>query len=321
MTGSDKREATSASASGSSPSPVAPDSAAVRKVPTGPARKGPTGIEPARITAGQPGTARGTAVRRGTVVRIDGRGVYYKTLNEQIREELERGATEVVLDNVIGQRYIGTGLSFRTVTVTVNGVPGNDLAAFMNGPALVVNENAQDGVANTMNSGLVVINGNAGDVLGYGMRGGSVYVRGNVGYRVGIHMKAFGDSRPLIVVGGHARDFLGEYMAGGEIVVLGLDVPGSGARGSLVPKEPVVGSYVGTGMHAGVMYIRGSVAGHQLGKEVRTAEPDRADQERIRDIVLDYSRVMGIDSEAILAAPFTKIYPYTSRPYGRFYVY
>jgi glutamate synthase domain-containing protein 3 len=283
----------------------------VRRVPTGPARRGPPGIEPARTTAGQPGTKRGAATRRGGRAHIDGLGVYYKTLNEQIREEIERGATEVVLDNVIGQRYIGTGLAFPGVTVTINGVPGNDLAAFMNGPTLVVNDNAQDGVANTMNSGLVIINGNAGDVVGYGMRGGSVYVRGNVGYRVGIHMKAYGDNRPLIVVGGFARDFLGEYMAGGEIVVLGLGDDGG----------RVVGSYVGTGMHAGVMYIRGAVAEHQLGKEVRVAEPDEADRARLRDIVTDYSLVMKMDPEPVLEAPFVKIYPYTSRPYGRLYVY
>ncbi len=290
---------------------MTPDSATVRNVPTGPARKGPTGIEPARITAGQPGTTRGAADRRGGRVVIDGKGVYYKTLNEQIREEIERGATNVVLENVIGQRYIGTGLAFQGVTVTINGVPGNDLAAFMNGPTLVVNDNAQDGVANTMNSGLVVINGDAGDVLGYGMRGGSVYVRGNVGYRVGIHMKAYAENKPLIVVGGHARDFLGEYMAGGEIVILGLNEE----QGS------IVGSYVGTGMHAGVMYIRGLVADHQLGKEVRVAAPSEEEQARIDEIVTDYSRVMKFDAKSILNQPFIKIYPYTSRPYGRLYVY
>jgi glutamate synthase domain-containing protein 3 len=290
---------------------ITTDSATVRNVPTGPARRGPSGIEPARTTAGQPGTKRGAVSRRGRRARIDGAGVYYKTLNEQLREEIERGATEVVLDNVIGQRYIGTGLAYPGVTVYVNGVPGNDLAAFMNGPTLIVNDNAQDGVANTMNSGLVIIDGSAGDVVGYGMRGGSVYIRSNVGYRVGIHMKAFGDSRPLIVVGGHARDFLGEYMAGGEIVVLGL----SEDRGR------VVGSYVGTGMHAGVMYIRGEVAEHQLGREVRAVEPDENDALRIREIVTDYAQTMKMDPEPILKESFIKIYPYTSRPYGRMYAY
>ncbi len=290
---------------------LSPDSAAVRRVPTGPARRGPSGIEPARLTAGQPGTARGEVHRQQGRVVIDARGVYYKTLNEQIREEIEQGAREIVLENVIGQRYIGTGLAYRGVTVIVNGVPGNDLAAFMNGPTLIVNDNAQDGVANTMNSGLVIINGDAGDVLGYGMRGGSVYVRGSVGYRVGIHMKAFGDSRPLIVIGGHARDFLGEYMAGGEVMVLGLG-PND---------DPIVGSYIGTGMHAGVMYIRGTVAPHQLGKEVRHQEPGPEDQARIREIIHDYCQVMNISEAEVLARPFVKIYPYTSRPYGRLYAY
>lgn len=288
-----------------------PDSAAVRKVPTGPARRGPTGIEPARLTAGQPGTLRGAIRRRGTRVNIDARGVYYKTLNEQIREEIERGAREIILDNVLGQRYIGTGLAYRGVTVIVNGVPGNDLAAFMNGPTLIVNDNAQDGVANTMNSGLVIINGNAGDVLGYGMRGGSVYVRGDVGYRVGIHMKAFGDNHPLVVIGGRARDFLGEYMAGGEMVVLGL-----GPKG-----RPLVGSCVGTGMHGGVMYLRGEVASHQLGKEVRLQKPSPDDLTRIKEIVHDYCKVMDVDEDEVLAHPFVKVYPYTSRPYGRLYAY
>ncbi len=287
------------------------DSSAARNVPTGPARRGPTGIEPARTTAGQPGTNRGPSRREGPVAFIDGKGVYYKTLNEQVREEIEAGATRVVLDNVIGQRYIGTGLTYRGVTVVINGVPGNDLAAFMNGPTLIVNDNAQDGVANTMNSGLVVVNGDAGDVLGYGMRGGSVYVRGSVGYRVGIHMKAFGERKPLIVVGEHARDYLGEYMAGGEIVVLGLGDD----------EGPVVGSYVGTGMHAGVMYLRGEVAEHQLGKEVRTAPPTDADWARIQEIVNDYCVVMEIDPGNVLDKPFVKVYPYTSRPYGRLYVY
>lgn len=290
---------------------VSPDSAVVRRVPTGPARKGPTGAEPARVTAGQPGTVRGTATRDSGRVTIDCRGVYYKTLNEQIREEIEDGFNDIVLENVIGQRYIGTGLAYHGVTVTINGVPGNDLAAFMNGPTIVVNDNAQDGVANTMNSGLVVINGSAGDVLGYGMRGGRVYVRGDVGYRVGIHMKSFGENLPTIVVGGHARDFLGEYMAGGEIFVLGLHKP----------EEPIVGSYVGTGMHAGVMYVRGEVRAHQLGKEVHVATPSEQDSTRIREVVQDYARVVNLDAEEILSQPFVRIFPYSSRPYGRLYVY
>ena len=132
---------------------MSPDSATIRRVPTGPARRGPIGAEPARKVAGQPGTDKGAVSREGDEARIDARGVYYKTLNEQIREEMLNGAQTVMLENVNGQRYIGGGLSGEDVRVVINGVPGNDLAMFMTGPTLIVNGNAQDGVANTMNAG------------------------------------------------------------------------------------------------------------------------------------------------------------------------
>lgn len=288
---------------------MSPTSAAVRNVPTGPARRGPTGIEPARITAGQPGTEKGAVRREGAVAWIDARGIYYKTLNEQIREQIEASATRIILENVNGQRYIGAGIKARGITLEINGVPGNDLATFMDGPTVIVNENAQDGVANTMNSGLVVVNGDAGDVLGYGMRGGSLYVRGDVGYRVGIHMKAYEDQRAAIVVGGRARDFFGEYMAGGELVILGLGQS----------PEPVLGSYVGTGMHGGVIYVRGDVSQHQLGKEVGVARPTGSEQDRVEELVTDFCRVMELEPAEVLDTSFLKLFPYTHRPYGKMY--
>jgi len=287
------------------------DSRLVRRVPTGPARKGPIGAEPARLVAGQPGEVRGQVRRSGRTAVIDCRSIYYKTLNQQIREEIERGAKEIILEGVVGQRYIGTGLASPGVTVRVRGVPGNDLAAFMNGPTIIVEDDVQDGVANTMNGGLVIVRGQAGDVLGYGMRGGSVFVSGDVGYRVGIHMKAFGDSVPLIVVGGRARDFLGEYMAGGELVVLGLRHP----------DQPCVGSYVGTGMHGGVMYLRAPVDPHQLGREVQAENLDEGDRARLRTILTEYCVSMGLEVDSVFALPFVKIRPYTHRPYGRMYAY
>ncbi len=290
---------------------MSPDSATIRRVPTGPARRGPIGAEPARKVAGQPGTDKGAVTHEGSEARIDARGIYYKTLNEQIREEMLNGAQTVILENVNGQRYIGGGLSGEDVRVVINGVPGNDLATFMTGPTLIVNENAQDGVANTMNRGLVVINGDAGDVLGYGMRGGRLYVRGDVGYRVGIHMKAYEDQRPAMVIGGKARDFFGEYMAGGELVLLGLGSDG----------KDIVGSYLGTGMHGGVIYVRGEVAEHQLGKEVSIAPLSAAEQSRVAELVGDFAGWMGLDAGEILERPFIKIFPYTHRPYGKLYAY
>lgn len=244
------------------------------------------------------------------VMTLDGKGVYYRELNERIRELIRDGCREVVLDRVNGQRYIGDGLT-ESVEITINGVPGNDLGAFMDGPVIVVNDNAQDGVGNTMNSGKIVIKGHAGDVLGYGMRGGRIFVAGDVGYRVGIHMKSYRDQVPMIVAGGGAGDFLGEYMAGGVLMLLGLGHEGG----------PMVGNYVGTGMHGGVIYVRGEVAQSQLGKEVRHFELEAEDEELISALLSDFARDTGVSIDGITAGDFIKLKPFSHRPYGNLYVY
>jgi glutamate synthase domain-containing protein 3 len=152
-------------------------------------------------------------------MRIDAEGLHYRELNERINEAVDGGETDFVLDNVLGHRYIGTALK-EPVRIQINGIPGNDLAAFMDGASIVVNSNAQDGTGNTMNGGSIIVHGDAGDILGYSMRGGAIYVQGLVGYRCGIHCKAFGERLPIMVVGTTAGDYLGEYMAGGIIAVL-----------------------------------------------------------------------------------------------------
>lgn len=249
-------------------------------------------------------------------VVIDAGGVHYRRLNELIREAAVAGASQIVLQNVCGQRYICGGLVDPTLTVEIYGVAGNDLGVFMDGPTIVCHDDVQDGAANTMNSGLIVVERDAGDVLGYGMRGGRLYVRGRVGYRVGIHMKEFEDKRPAIVIGGRAGRFLGEYMAGGTICVLGLDVP---------LDEPVVGNYCGTGMHGGAMYIRQPIDEYSVGKEVGFADLSDEDGRWMTELVTDFCRRLSLDSqpllEAIAAGEFVKLYPYSKRPYGNLYSY
>jgi len=243
-------------------------------------------------------------------MRINAEGVPYRQLNEQIRAAVESGVDELTLDNVKGHRYIGVGIS-ADVSITINGVPGNDLAAFMNGARITVSGNAQDGVGNTMNSGKVVIHGDAGDILGHSMRGGRIFVRGNVGYRAGIHIKAYGDRFPVVVIGGIARDYFGEYMAGGVLAVLN-----SGGRGG-----SAVGDYVGTGMHGGVIYIRGPLEPHQLGAEVGVDMVQDSDWAALRDIIAEYCRDVGFADEDFAREEFVKLIPQTSRPYGRLYAY
>jgi glutamate synthase domain-containing protein 3 len=252
-----------------------------------------------------------TVSREGDVATIDAQGIYYRQLNEAVREAVAAGAKRVVLNEVNGQRYIGTGVAGAGVTIEVHGTAGSDLGMFLDGPAVEVFGNAQDGVGNTMNAGTVVVRGDAGDVLGYGMRGGSVFVKGDVGYRVGIHMKAYEKNVPVMVCGGKARDFFGEYMAGGVLVLLGMHTQFS--------EQPLVGSFVGAGMHGGVIFLRGTVEPWQCGKEVGITEATEDDLAVLRPHVEAYAQALGLDAEEILGAPFTKLAPFSHRPYGKLY--
>jgi glutamate synthase domain-containing protein 3 len=242
--------------------------------------------------------------------RIDSQGLHYHELNELIKRLAEEGVREFQLDNVNGQRYLGTGLAYPDIKMVVNGVPGNDLASFMNGPEITINDNAQDAIGNTMNAGQVTVHGHAGDVLGYGMRGGRLFIKGSVGYRVGIHMKEYKKQVPVLIAGGTAGDFLGEYMAGGVLVLLGLERE---------PGVPLAGDYLGTGMHGGVIYLRGEVDPFTLGKEVSVFDLDEADWSLLGPHLQDFCAAFGFNYDEVCAGKFCKLMPVSNRPYGRLY--
>ena len=133
----------------------------------------------------------------------------HQAINDSLRDVQE----DCTLINCCGQRFIAAGMSDKNITI--NGVPGNALGAYLNGASITVNANAQDAVGDTMNEGKIVIHGNIGDAAGYAMRGGRIFVKGNAGYRAGIHMKQYKDKVPVLVIGGRTGSFLGEYQAGG----------------------------------------------------------------------------------------------------------
>lgn len=242
---------------------------------------------------------------------LDADNIYYRELNQQIRELVAKGETEFEIVNVRGQRYIADGLD-GDLKFLIHGVPGQDMAAFMRGPTIRVEGNVQDGVANTMDEGLIVINGMAGDVVGYAMRGGKVLIKGDVGYRVGIHMKAYKEKFPVLVVGGKAGDFLGEYMAGGAIILLGM-ITGK-------PDAPICGRSMGTGMHGGVIYVRGDIPAEQLGPNLKVEPVDEEDMKLITANLEQFCQEFGVDLKAILTEPFQRVKPFSHRPYGNLYV-
>jgi glutamate synthase domain-containing protein 3 len=243
-------------------------------------------------------------------INLDADNLHYKILNEKIHQAIKKGFKKIIIKNVCGQRYIGDGLQNKDLEIIIDGVPGNDLAAFMDGPKIIVKGNAQDGVGNTMNSGEVIVYGDGGDIIGHSMRGGQIYVQGDVGYRVGIHMKAYKQLFPVVVVGGGARDFLGEYMAGGLLVILGLK-----------QQKEILGDFVGTGMHGGNIFIRGEVDPRCLGKEVKITHPTEEDISLLKKYISKFCKYFNFDLNLVFKKPFIKLYPYSHRPYGRLYAY
>ena len=235
---------------------------------------------------------------------LDARNMDYTALNEAIRQADE----EIEIVGCLGQRFIGTGS--RGKNITIHGIPGNALGAYLNGAEITVHGNAQDAVGDTMNAGRIVIHGSIGDAAGYAMRGGEIYIQGNAGYRAGIHMKEYGEKIPALVIGGCAGSFLGEYQAGGILMVLGLN------RG----EKQIVHNFPCTGMHGGKLILRGDCADISFPKQVSAAAATDADMVLIRKLVKEYCAAFGADCEEILDAPFTVITPDNANPYKQMYV-
>ncbi len=235
---------------------------------------------------------------------VSAKGLEHRELNETIRKT--EGPCTV--EGCCGQRFIAAGMSGKTITI--RGVPGNALGAYLNGGTLTVEGNAQDAVGDTMNDGLIAVHGNIGDAAGYAMRGGRIYVRGNAGYRAGIHMKAYRDKIPLMVIGGRAGSFLGEYQAGGIIVVLNLDAP----------EKRCVGFFPSAGMHGGKMFLRSSCEDVVFPEQVTARPAAGEDREELRACLSEYCRIFSLGLEEVLAAPYTVVTPDSGNPYRQMYV-
>lgn len=235
---------------------------------------------------------------------INAKNVDYKELNEALRTAGE----SCTVDECLGQRFMAAGMS--DMSITVNGIPGNALGAYLNGADIEVMGNAQDAVGDTMNDGTIVIHGNIGDAAGYAMRGGKIFVKGNAGYRAGIHMKAYREKQPAMVIGGKCGSFLGEYQAGGIIIVLGLSDD----------DKPIVGDYPSTGMHGGKIFLRSDCSGISFPKQVTAKKADNDDIKEIENLLKEFCSHFGYDEKEILNSEFMLITPDSKNPYKQMYV-
>ncbi len=231
-------------------------------------------------------------------------GIHHQALNNRLRKATEK----CVIDGCCGQRFIAAGMS--EGNVTIHGVPGNALGAYLNGASITVLGNAQDAVGDTMNDGKITVHGNIGDAAGYAMRGGKIYVKGNAGYRAGIHMKAYQEKFPVMVIGGKTGSFLGEYQAGGVIIVLNLKTPA----------EKIVGFFPCTGMHGGKMFLRSECKDVVFPPQVTVRTADEQDLQELRGFLAEYCQIFQLELEQVLAGPFTVVTPNGRNPYKQMYV-
>ncbi len=170
-----------------------------------------------------------------------------------------RGWRNVILYNVRGQRFIGSGLGMATegLRMDVYGSSGDYLASGLAGASVFTHDNAQDQVANIMKSGMLVIYGDVGQTFMYGAKGGEAYVMGNAAGRPVV----FSVGKPRLVINGTALDYLGEsFMAGdplnggGFVVLNGV---GFDEQGRIMELEtPYPGGNLFSLSSGGAIYIR-----------------------------------------------------------------
>lgn len=229
---------------------------------------------------------------------------HFKDLNNEIKSCPDK---EVVIQNCIGQRYIGCGMKDKNIVI--NGTPGNALASYLDGCTVRVYGNTQEATGDTMNSGTIYIHGSSGDATGYAMRGGKIFIKENTGYRTGIHIKAYNEHKPSIVIGGCAGSFLGEYQAGGTIVVLGLNTD---------EKTPV-GRFCGTGMHGGKIFIRCEELPFDLPKQISVKKADKEDMEEIIPLIDEYCNEFDFNKDTVFEKDFYVLTADTKNPYKQLY--
>lgn len=231
--------------------------------------------------------------------------LHFRELNEAIKNTTDK---TIKIDNCLGQRYIGSGLSDKDILI--EGIPGNALGSYLNGSNITVMANVQDAVGDTMNAGNIYVHGSSGDATGYAMRGGKIFVKGNAGYRAGIHMKSYKEKLPVIVIGGSAGSFLGEYQAGGIIIVLGLNAL----------NDPPVGYFCSAGMYGGKVFLRCNNLPIDLPSQVIAKVADEMDMMEANEYIAEFCNEFDYDKDEILSHNFYVLTPNIENQYNQLYI-
>jgi len=170
-----------------------------------------------------------------------------------------QGWKNILLYNLRGHRFIGSGLGPRTNGLKIDcyGDVGDYVASGIDGCEINVHGAAQDQAAQILKYGKLVIHGDVGQAFMYAAKGGDVYVLGNAAGRPLIN--AVG--RPRVVINGTCLDYLAEsFMAGdphnggGFVVLNGLNPT---TDGRFIEQEfPYPGSNLFSLASGGAIFIR-----------------------------------------------------------------
>jgi glutamate synthase domain-containing protein 3 len=210
-----------------------------------------------------------------------------------------QGWKNILLYNLRGHRFIGSGLGPRTNGLRIDcyGDIGDYVASGIDGCEITVHGATQDQAAQILKYGKLVVHGDVGQAFMYAAKGGDVYVLGNAAGRPLIN--AVG--RPRVVINGTCLDYLAEsfmagdpYNGGGFVVVNGLKPT---FDGRFVEQEyPYPGSNLFSLASGGAIFIRDpyqKVSSEQLNGG-RLAEFSLKDWELVLPFLEENERLFGI---------------------------
>ena len=72
-------------------------------------------------------------------------------------------------------------------------------------------------------------------------------------------------------------------------------------------------------MHGGKIFVRGTFPKENLSHNIKVEKLNAEDEKELKSYVKKYCKYFDADFEEIMAKPFKKLVPATSRPYANLY--
>ncbi|MGN6378261.1 MAG: glutamate synthase [Gaiellales bacterium] len=177
-----------------------------------------------------------------TAPAVDAHGKTSRRVNEEIRDLMASGATDIEVLHPGSRHNLAAGI-LEPARIHFRGDVGYFCGALCDGLEIEVDGNAGWSLGADMMSGSILVHGSSGSSTGASMRGGTIVVKGDAGARSAIagkggtvviggstgYMSGFMNQRTTLVVCGDAGPAFGDSMyeaelfCGGQVADLGSD--------------------------------------------------------------------------------------------------